>query len=84
MWEMQEQLPDPNGMACYTENVTYHMDGSLEMRKRPISQLLNLFQDGGVDVIYAMESGFFPLIPIHSIKINGWLMPPRAVKSSLL
>ena len=56
------------------------MDGSLEMRKRPISQLLNLFQDGGVDVIYAMESGFFPFTLNNSFNQDKWMVD--ATKSS--
>ncbi|MEC8421410.1 MAG: 3-phosphoshikimate 1-carboxyvinyltransferase [Verrucomicrobiota bacterium] len=63
------------------KNATYHMDGSLEMRKRPISQLLNLFQDGGVDVIYAMESGFFPFtLNTNSFNQDKWMVD--ATKSS--
>ena len=63
------------------KNASYHMDGSLEMRKRPISQLLDLFQDGGVDVIYAKESGCFPFtLNTGSFDQDKWTVD--ATKSS--
>ena len=40
--------------ACYS------LDGSLEMRKRPIGQLLSFFSARGVDVTYQKEPGHFP------------------------
>ena len=42
------------------EKASYNLDGSFEMRKRPIGQLLNFFQAGGVEVTYQNEHGHFP------------------------
>ena len=42
------------------ENSNYLFDGSDEMRERPIGQLLEFFQSGGVDVRYNQNEGFFP------------------------
>jgi 3-phosphoshikimate 1-carboxyvinyltransferase len=42
------------------ENSNYLFDGSDEMRERPIGQLLEFFESGGVDVCYTQKDGFFP------------------------
>ena len=54
------------------ENSNYLFDGSDEMRERPIGQLLEFFQSGGVDSKLQEEDGFFS-IPIQKsfFHMNG-------------
>ena len=42
------------------KNSSYHLDGTLEMRKRPIRQLLQCFTTGGIKIDYKIEDGHFP------------------------
>ena len=63
------------------KGASYSLDGSLEMRKRPISQLLSFFQEGGVEVIYEDMPGYFPFkLNTHSFNSGDWKVD--ATKSS--
>ena len=47
-------------LLAIQEESSYTLDGSAEMRRRPIGQLLSFFQNGGVGVIYNQQHGHFP------------------------
>ena len=60
---------------------SYTLDGSAEMRRRPIGQLLSFFEKGGVDVIYNQQHGHFPFtINTRNFNSNSWTVD--ATKSS--
>ncbi|MDA8991398.1 3-phosphoshikimate 1-carboxyvinyltransferase [Opitutales bacterium] len=42
------------------EQAEYSLDGSIEMRERPIGQLMEFFQSEGIEINYLGENGFFP------------------------
>ena len=62
-------------------NSVYDFDGSEEMRERPIGQLMEFFQSGGVDVNYMRKQGCFPFrTKTQEFKPNDWTV--EASKSS--
>ena len=63
------------------DQACYSLDGSLEMRKRPIGQLLSFFQQGGVDVTYQKEPGHFPFT-LNTSEFNADKWSVDATKSS--
>ena len=63
------------------KNSNYLFDGSDEMRKRPIGELLKFFQSGGVTVNYKKKQGFFPFqTETQEFKPANWTID--ATKSS--
>ena len=55
------------------KNSNYHLDGTLEMRKRPIRQLLECFKMGGISIDYKLEDGFFPFsIKTENFQCDEW------------
>ena len=63
------------------KNAVYFMDGSEEMRKRPVGELLECFQAKGVQVLYENKEGFFPFsIKTTEYKHTDWCVD--ASKSS--
>ena len=68
-------------LLAIQEESSYTLDGSAEMRRRPIGQLLSLFQKGGVEVIYNQQHGHFPFtINTRNFNSNNWTVD--ATKSS--
>ena len=68
-------------LLAIQENASYSLDGSLEMRKRPIGQLLTFFQEGGVDVTYEEVHGHFPFA-LNTGLFNSGKWKVDATKSS--
>ena len=68
-------------LLAIQENASYSLDGSLEMRKRPIGQLLTFFQQGGVDVTYEEVPGHFPFA-LNTGSFNSGKWKVDATKSS--
>lgn len=68
-------------LLAIQEESSYTLDGSAEMRRRPIGQLLSFFQKGGVGVIYNQQHGHFPFtLNTRTFNSNSWTVD--ATKSS--
>ena len=68
-------------LLAIQEESSYTFDGSAEMRRRPIGQLLSFFQKGGVDVIYNQQHEHFPFtLNTRTFNSNSWTVD--ATKSS--